>query len=48
MAEGPFKDHGGVRLLLLYSETLAHLIYAAADIILVSHTRLLALRCGNI
>ena len=35
MAEGPFKDHGDVRLLLMYSETLAHLIYAAADIVLV-------------
>lgn len=35
MAEGPFKDHNDVRLMLLYSETLAHLIYAAADIVLV-------------
>ena len=35
MAEGHFKDHQDVRLMLLYSETLAHLIYAAADVVLV-------------
>lgn len=36
MAEGDFKDSPDVRLLLLYSEALAHIIYAAADVVLVS------------
>lgn len=35
MLDGPFKDHEDVRLMLLYSEALAHMIYAAADIVLV-------------
>ena len=35
MAEGDFKGHPHVRLMIMYSESLAHLIYAAADIICV-------------
>eukprot|EP00882_Tetradesmus_deserticola_P023530 GHRQ01025610.1.p1 GENE.GHRQ01025610.1~~GHRQ01025610.1.p1 ORF type:complete len:301 (+),score=111.07 GHRQ01025610.1:167-1069(+) len=35
MAEQQFKDHKDIRLLVMYSEALAHQIYAAADIILV-------------
>ncbi|KAF8055587.1 SS4 [Scenedesmus sp. PABB004] len=35
MAEAEFKDHRDVRLMVMYSEALAHQIYAAADIILV-------------
>uniref|UniRef100_A0A383VX60 Starch synthase, chloroplastic/amyloplastic n=2 Tax=Tetradesmus obliquus TaxID=3088 RepID=A0A383VX60_TETOB len=35
MAEQQFKDHKDIRLLVMYSESLAHQIYAAADIILV-------------
>lgn len=35
MAEHDFKGHPNVRLMIMYSDSLAHLIYAAADIILV-------------
>eukprot|EP00879_Flechtneria_rotunda_P011073 GHRR01011570.1.p1 GENE.GHRR01011570.1~~GHRR01011570.1.p1 ORF type:complete len:636 (+),score=228.04 GHRR01011570.1:282-2189(+) len=35
MSEQQFKDHKDIRLLVMYSEALAHQIYAAADIILV-------------
>lgn len=53
MLDGPFKDHEDVRLMLLYSEALAHMIYAAADIVLVPSmfepcglTQLIAMRYG--
>ena len=35
LAESDFKDHPDIRLMVMYSEALAHLIYAAADIVLV-------------
>ena len=35
MAENAFKDDPNGRLLILYSDSLAHLIYAASDIALV-------------
>ena len=44
MAEGQFKDSGDVKLMLMYSDRLAHLLYAAADIILVPS---LFEPCGN-
>lgn len=59
-ADGPFKgmagneyaNHPDVCLKVMYSEKLAHLIYAAADIVLVPSmfepcglTQLIALRC---
>ena len=59
-ADGPFKsmagneyaNHSDVCLKVMYSEKLAHLIYAAADIVLVPSmfepcglTQLIALRC---
>ena len=31
-----FQNHPDVRLLIFYSEALSHLIYAAADVVLVS------------
>eukprot|EP00210_Caulerpa_lentillifera_P005964 g5699.t1 len=53
MAEQEFKDHANVKLLLLYSEALAHLIYAASDIVLVPSmfepcglTQMIAMRYG--
>ena len=35
MQEQDLKDHKDARVLLMYSDKLAHLIYAAADIVLV-------------
>lgn len=35
MAQNEFKDHPDIRLLIMYSEALSHLIYAAADVVLV-------------
>ena len=53
MAEHEFKNHKDVRLLMLYSEALAHLIYAASDIVLVPSlfepcglTQMIAMRYG--
>ena len=34
-AEGPFKDDPNVRILITYSDKLAHLLFAAADMVLV-------------
>ena len=34
-AQGDFRDHSEARLMVMYSDSLAHLIYAAADIVLV-------------
>jgi len=53
MAAGEFKDHPDCRLMIMYSERLAHLIYAAADVVLVPSmfepcglTQMIALRYG--
>ena len=53
MAESEFKDDPDVRLLMLYSDALAHLIYAASDIVLVPSlfepcglTQMIAMRYG--
>ena len=53
MAENAFKDDPNVRLLMLYSDALAHLIYAASDIVLVPSlfepcglTQMIAMRYG--
>lgn len=53
MAENAFKHDPNVKLLLLYSEALAHLIYAASDIVLVPSlfepcglTQMIAMRYG--
>jgi hypothetical protein len=35
MAETDFKDHPDCRVMVMYSERLAHMIYAAADVVLV-------------
>ena len=35
LADSDFRGHPDVRLMIMYSEALAHLIYAAADIVLV-------------
>lgn len=35
LANGEFKDHPSVRLMIMYSEVLAHTMYAAADLVLV-------------
>lgn len=35
LAAGEFKDHPSVKLMIMYSEQLAHTIYGAADIVLV-------------
>lgn len=50
---GEFKGHPDAALLIMYSDSLAHLIYAAADIVLVPSmfepcglTQLIAMRCG--
>ncbi|KAG1664077.1 hypothetical protein FOA52_011434 [Chlamydomonas sp. UWO 241] len=55
MAETDFKDHPDCRLMVMYSERLAHMIYAAADIVLVPSmfepcglTQLIALRYGAV
>ncbi|KAJ9511770.1 hypothetical protein QJQ45_022625 [Haematococcus lacustris] len=53
LAEGELKDHPGVRILIMYSERLSHMIYAAADYVLVPSnfepcglTQLIAMRYG--
>ena len=53
MAEGEFQDSDAVRVLVMYSEALAHLIYAGADVVVVPSifepcglTQLVAMRCG--
>lgn len=53
MAENELKDHPSVRVLIMYSERLAHMIYAASDIVLVPSnfepcglTQMLAMRYG--
>lgn len=50
---GPLAQNADVQCLFLYSETLSHLLYAAADMFLVPSifepcglTQLIALRCG--
>lgn len=55
MASGEFKDHPQARLQVMYSERLAHLIYAAADMVVVPSmfepcglTQLIAMRYGAI
>jgi glycogen synthase len=55
MANSDFKDHKDCRLMLMYSERLAHQIYAAADIVVVPSmfepcglTQLIALRYGAV
>lgn len=55
MADGEYKDHPNVRLMIMYSERLAHLIYAAADMVLVPSmfepcglTQLIAMRYGAV
>ena len=53
MAEGEFQDSDAVRVLVMYSEALAHLIYAGADVVVVPSifepcglTQLVAMRYG--
>ncbi|KAJ9511717.1 hypothetical protein QJQ45_022591 [Haematococcus lacustris] len=53
LAEGELKDHPDVRILIMYSERLSHMIYAAADYVLVPSnfepcglTQLIAMRYG--
>ncbi|BDA42114.1 Glycogen synthase 1 [Coccomyxa sp. Obi] len=55
MAANDFKDSRDVRLMVMYSEQLAHLMYAAADMVLVPSlfepcglTQLVAMRYGAI
>jgi len=55
MASNEFKDHPDCRLMVMYSERLAHMIYAAADIVLVPSmfepcglTQMIALRYGGV
>lgn len=55
MADGQYNNHPDIRLLLLYSEPLAHLIYAAADFVLVPSmfepcglTQMIAMRYGAV
>ena len=55
LAGGEFKDHPDCKLMIMYSERLAHLIYAAADIVLVPSmfepcglTQMIALRYGAV
>uniref|UniRef100_A0A7R9YVB8 Starch synthase, chloroplastic/amyloplastic n=1 Tax=Chlamydomonas euryale TaxID=1486919 RepID=A0A7R9YVB8_9CHLO len=55
MAESEFNGHPHCRLMVMYSERLAHMIYAAADIVLVPSmfepcglTQLIALRYGAV
>lgn len=40
-----FKDHADVRLMVMYSEALSHLIYAAADVVLVRTLSLILCMC---
>lgn len=53
LAETEFKDHPDVAMRIMYSERLAHLVYAAADIVVVPSmfepcglTQLIAIRYG--
>ncbi|KAJ9511706.1 hypothetical protein QJQ45_018005 [Haematococcus lacustris] len=53
LAEGEVKGHPDVRILIMYSERLSHMIYAAADYVLVPSnfepcglTQLIAMRYG--
>eukprot|EP00803_Ostreobium_quekettii_P003798 evm.model.scf_1142EXC.6 EVM.evm.TU.scf_1142EXC.6 scf_1142EXC:41238-47548(-) len=55
LAEGQFRGHPDVRLMLLYSEALAHLVYASADMVLVPSmfepcglTQMIAMRYGGV
>lgn len=55
MADGEFKDHPDVRLMIMYSERLAHVMYGAADMVLVPSmfepcglTQLIAMRYGAV
>ncbi|KAG2494247.1 hypothetical protein HYH03_007602 [Edaphochlamys debaryana] len=55
LAEGQFKDHPNCRLKIMYSERLAHQIYAAADVVVVPSmfepcglTQMIALRYGAV
>jgi len=55
LAAGEFKDSRSVRILIMYNDALAHLIYAAADIMLVPSmfepcglTQLVAMRYGAV
>jgi starch synthase len=35
MSENEYANHPDIRILIMYNEALSHLIYAAADIVLV-------------
>ncbi|GIM11576.1 hypothetical protein Vretimale_15059 [Volvox reticuliferus] len=55
LADGQFKDHPDCRLKIMYSERLAHQIYAAADVVVVPSmfepcglTQMIALRYGAV
>eukprot|EP01024_Parvocaulis_polyphysoides_P010314 TRINITY_DN13462_c0_g1_i4.p1 TRINITY_DN13462_c0_g1~~TRINITY_DN13462_c0_g1_i4.p1 ORF type:complete len:655 (-),score=114.00 TRINITY_DN13462_c0_g1_i4:290-2254(-) len=55
MAENDFRNDPDVKLMIMYSENLAHLVYAAADIMLVPSmfepcglTQMIALRYGGL
>ncbi|EFJ39907.1 hypothetical protein VOLCADRAFT_108446 [Volvox carteri f. nagariensis] len=55
LAEGQFKNHPDCRLMIMYSERLAHQIYAAADVVVVPSmfepcglTQMIALRYGAV
>ncbi len=55
MAEGQYRGSDAVRLLLMYSNDLSHLIYAAADLVLVPSmfepcglTQMIAMRYGAV
>ncbi|PNW71709.1 hypothetical protein CHLRE_16g665800v5 [Chlamydomonas reinhardtii] len=55
LADGQFKDHPNCRLKIMYSERLAHMIYAAADVVVVPSmfepcglTQMIALRYGAV
>mmetsp|Transcript_9372 Transcript_9372/g.23219 ORF Transcript_9372/g.23219 Transcript_9372/m.23219 type:complete len:657 (-) Transcript_9372:563-2533(-) len=52
-AAGELKDHPDVRIMIMYSERLSHMIYAAADVVLVPSnfepcglTQMIAMRYG--
>ena len=53
MCAGDFKGHPDAALLVMYSDALAHLIYAGADMLLVPSmfepcglTQMIAMRCA--
>ena len=55
LAEGEYKDHPDIRLLIMYNETLSHLLFAASDITLVPSlfepcglTQMCAMRYGSL